>query len=120
MTSPTHTIRLRRPWQCRATGRGVVWRRGFQRPTGLDARTTVSLCLSGLAVGVRVVLNGQALGTADAGSEAVRFEITPLLAVRNELELESIGPVGPKAAASDEPPGEVVLEIGVEAEGGEA
>lgn len=111
MTNPTHTIRLRRPWQCRAAGQGVVWRRGFRRPTGLDAQTTVSLCLSGFARGVRVALNGQTLGRVEAEGTSTRFEITALLHVRNELELESSGPVGHEATAADEPPGEVSLEI---------
>lgn len=108
-----HSIRLRDPWQCAATADGGVrWSRRFHRPTGLEADDQLLLVLSGLPAGSVVRVNGHGFDagggrgsfatgesskslTAPVAKEPrpltalpAQFDLTPILADANEIEIE--------------------------------
>jgi hypothetical protein len=101
-----HRIRLRGPWECEVpTGAAVrhvalpcEWTqlvavdfrgsvrlvRPFGYPGRLDDFEHVWLTCSGIRGHAEIALNGQALGSGQGNCE---FEITPLLGLRNRLEM---------------------------------
>ncbi len=89
-----HIIRLRAPWDIEPLAQPpghIRCTRHFNKPTGLDGGQRVSLVLDGLAGANKIVVNGVVLGPAPplASDDAItRFDITPLLAARNKIEIE--------------------------------
>jgi hypothetical protein len=103
-----HSIRLRNPWQRAATeGGGTRWSRHFHRPTGLEPDDQLLLVLSDLPVDVVVRVNGRTFAlspiphspfpTSHPASSnqqpapppiAQQFDLTPILADANEIEIE--------------------------------
>lgn len=115
-----HPIRLRHPWDSepQADGR-IVYRRRFNRPTGLDAGEHVSLEIDRALVAGDVILNGAKVGQLKP-AEFFTADITSLLAAANELCV-AVDPrtalaVAPASAsiyitAPDEPPGSPVGDV---------
>lgn len=66
----------------------VSYRRTFQRPTNLDSHEIVWLVVEPPRSCGMVRLNGQVLGHVRFEAPAGRYDITPLLADRNALEIE--------------------------------
>ena len=92
-----HTIRLRRPWEeveGAVEGR-KVFRRRFNRPTGLDAWERVTLEIDRVLFCGQVFLNGTLLGEFRPG-EVFAAEITTALLSANELVAE----VDPRTAVA--------------------
>lgn len=120
-----HRMRLRGPWDCeplderptaapatitmpaRLGDAGIAGPvrlvRRFGYPGRIDAYEHVWLTFAGVAGQAAVSLNGQALGMGLSGAFA--FEVTPLLAARNRLEV--LLDAAPDAGLT----GEVALEI---------
>jgi hypothetical protein len=129
-----HTIRLRGPWQAEtsagvgelslpgplpgwifAAGRPetpetILLRRQFNRPTGLEGQR-VDLVIAACSLPIQVVLNGHRLPQQTVEAVAQRWEITPLLRPRNELQVELDCPT---PAESEPALGLVALEIGAD------
>jgi hypothetical protein len=90
---PPHVIRLREPWHLESNDgdaeskRNLVFHRGFNRPTGLDTATQVHLAVAGRNGRGQVFLNGQRLGSWNAGSTS-RFEILNELSDFNRLQID--------------------------------
>lgn len=97
-----HRIRLRGPWKGEQLAEGVRRVRRFGYPGRIDADERVWLTFHGVAGRAAVSLNGQPLG-AHEGPEPFEYEVTRLLAMRNELVLEIQG--------GGEAWGEVALEV---------
>jgi hypothetical protein len=69
-----------------ASFRGTVqYTRTFNRPTGIEVRTRVVLCLELVDGRADVTLNGEPVGVACWPDLPRRFEIKEQLAIRNEL-----------------------------------
>jgi hypothetical protein len=66
----------------------VRFRRSFGRPTGLEPSDRVWLVLERIDARGVVSLNGSPLGETSIDSGPTRFDVTALLAVRNELVIE--------------------------------
>lgn len=66
----------------------VLYRRRFNRPTGLDAHNRVWLVIEGVDPRGHFALNGHALGTIDGYALPVESDVTELLAAANVLEVE--------------------------------
>ena len=81
-----HSIRLRDPWERCREGSGVVWRRAFHRPTGVEEGERIFLVASGLPDGARVLLNDVPL-EPHAG-QAGNFDVTSLVAEASRLEIQ--------------------------------
>jgi hypothetical protein len=81
---------------------GVRFVRPFGYPGRIDQNERVWLTFDAIAGHATVTLNGHALGTTTGQAE---FEVTPLLAPRNQLVVEVDDPESPGL------PGEVALEI---------
>jgi hypothetical protein len=109
VSGAVHRIRLRSPWQCHVTPKGIAWRRRFGRPTGVQASERLFLCFSSFITTATATLNGELLGVVPVSSAAVSFDVTAALAARNELEIEFVGDC--VVDAPSELPGEVALEI---------
>lgn len=108
---PIHRIRLRHPWHCEPQSDSVVWRRRFNRPTGLGSQERVVLVVEGVTTPGIVLLNGQPLGSLRLEAAPQPFDLTGMLQASNELalRLESAPPEDPHSLSSL--PGEVRLEI---------
>lgn len=95
MAAERHVIRLREPWSSTGLG-GGAWRysRRFGRPTGLcesDRVFLVVLPVEDVAAPPHVTLNGQSLDwTLREGTGESQWDITGLLAPRNELGIELV------------------------------
>jgi hypothetical protein len=87
------------------TGR-LRLRRRFGYPGRIDAHERVWLTFAGVPAAAEVWLNGQMLGRHDDPAEPFDFEVTALLAVRNELVVQVDAPEGCTG-----PWGEVALEV---------
>lgn len=119
-----HAIRLRGPWQIEPLAgpvpvtttlettvpgdwtatlgenfRGSArYTRRFGLPTNLSPEERVSLVVEHVHWHATIELNGQLLGTQTAADRARKFEITPLLQLRNSLQIvvelpaDQIGP----------------------------
>jgi hypothetical protein len=96
-----HTIRLGPPWQVAATEGGLRHARKFGRPRTLDANERLWLVCEHIPGAAEILLNGAAVGTADAPG-AFAVDITSLLQPRNEVVF---------AVASNFPLGETFLEV---------
>src|SRR5262245_11213154 len=86
-----HDSRPRAPWERHPLPeRGLVrCTRHFNKPTGLDHGERVWLVVEGLSCPATVCVNGVPVGHASHGAgDPVRYDITPLLAARNKLEIE--------------------------------
>jgi hypothetical protein len=110
VSAGVHRIRLRRPWACRPGAESTAWRRRFGCPTGIGPRDQVHLCFAGFSAGIAVSLNGRRLGHLPPDALPGGFNVTGALAARNEIELEIHAPLAGDRR-TDEPPGEVALEI---------
>ena len=97
-----HIIRLREPWEVEPRPGGVVYRRYFNRPTGLAGGEAVRLAIDGLPLLAAVSFNGAPLAEGSSG------DITAALLPRNLVVIEVAG----AEAAGELPFGEVRLEIG--------
>ena len=107
---PVHRMFLKGPWEVRRldreeparrvtmpaswqmifddeTGR-AEFRRTFNQPTNLEAHEHVWIVFQGVRGAAWVDLNGQRLGGIDIGDDTAEFEITPHLALRNELVVQ--------------------------------
>jgi hypothetical protein len=98
-----HTIRLREPWTVEFQPGRVIYRRHFNRPTGLGPGDVVRLAIDDLPTAATVFINGQSL-TVDASASA---EITEALLPRNAVEII----VAADPTAGQRPFGEVMLTI---------
>lgn len=96
----THTIRLRAPWDVERHPDRVIFRRYFNRPTGLGPADVVRLAIDGLQPGTRVHINASELPP-----DAVPWDITSQLQPRNAVTIEAGG------NTAERPFGEVHLEI---------
>ena len=114
MTAGVHRIRLRRPWACRSGTQGTVWQRRFGCPTGVGPGDRVHLSFTGFSAAIAVRLNGRQLGVLPLDALPGSFDVTGELAARNEIEFELLASAA-GTPQSDEPPGEVALEIRAEA-----
>ena len=56
-----HTIRLREPWEVEVAPGGIVYRRHFNRPTGLEQGEVVRLKFEPLSPGLSVRFNDEPL-----------------------------------------------------------
>jgi hypothetical protein len=63
----------------------VLYTRRFGRPTGLHAETRVQLVIAHVDVRATVTLNGTELGRIPDGQLNSRWDVTRLLAARNQL-----------------------------------
>lgn len=84
-----HPIRLRRPWD-ELPGDlpgSVVYRRVFKQPTGLDTWERVSLEVDRAIFSGEISLNGQLIGSMQAG-QFFSADITQLLQPNNELHVK--------------------------------
>ena len=140
-----HTIRLRGPWSYQVVeqfagradvprgGRTTVpvdwggyldsdfrgrvhYRRSFNPPSTLDPHERLWLIVEGVDPCGRVSLNGSPLGTVDGYALPASFDVTRLVAARNEVVLEVESPVQPglrpgRQALPGGPIGEVRLEV---------
>ncbi len=95
-----HPIRLRHPWESepRADGQ-ILYRRRFNRPTGLEAHEQVSLEIDRAMVAGQVSLNGASLGQLKPG-EFFTADITSLIAEANEVAVVA----DPSTARTSPPP----------------
>lgn len=82
-----HIIRLRSPWTRRNLSTYVALVRGFNCPTGLDGSQQVWIVIDELPTSGMAYLNDMPLGTL-APEQSNEFEVTMLLAPRNEVCLE--------------------------------
>jgi hypothetical protein len=95
-----HSIRLRQPWdEVPAEAGRTIYRRRFNRPTGLDAWERVSLEIDRAVVIGTVSLNGALLGQVVPG-QLFTADITPHLQLANELRVEA----DPQTALASPPP----------------
>jgi hypothetical protein len=78
-----HTIRLREPWEIEFEPGRVIYRRHFNRPTGLAPGDVVRLAIDDLPAAATVFINGQQL-TVDASASD---DITTALLPRNAVEI---------------------------------
>lgn len=91
-----HVIRLREPWQHSPVPGGTRHTRSFNCPTNLAPEQRVWLVIEGAGVS-SVTVNGSSVGQASRLSgfrgQAGRlsYEVTSLLAPRNEIVLELTG-----------------------------
>lgn len=106
-----HHIHLRHPWLCEPQAEAVVWRRRFNRPTGLGSGQRVFVVMERLPGLGAVTLNGTVLGLLSGEAAPQRFEVTDQLQSHNELVLRLDWSAGADQADSSTPPGEVRLEI---------
>jgi hypothetical protein len=100
-----HRIRLRGPWRCEprpdVPGR-VRFRRGFGYPGRIDDYERVWLTFAGFVGSAEVWLGPHRLGRNERAGEPFEFDVTRLLAPRNEVVIDMEGP---------SPLGEVALEV---------
>ena len=99
-----HPIRLRHPWESQplATGQ-ILYRRRFNRPTGLELHEQVALEIDRTMVAADVSLNGHPLGQIKP-AEFFSADITELLAAANELTILA----DPLTALSAPPPSQSI------------
>jgi hypothetical protein len=97
-----HTIRLREPWEVEAGPGRVIYRRHFNRPTGLGPGEVVRLAVDDLPAGATVSFNGEPLVGGDSG-----WDISAQLQNRNAIVVSLAAETLPPAR----PFGEVRLEI---------
>ncbi len=88
-----HVIRLHSAWQLVASkpsGKSVqTLMRSFGRPTGVTAGESVWLVLDPALLGAEAACNGRVLSSLGQAAAPLEFDITDLLADRNELRLSA-------------------------------
>jgi hypothetical protein len=99
----------------------VRYMRTFQKPTGLETGERVWLVVEPPRSQATVHLADRSLGTVKADGPAARFDITPLLADRNRLEIVIEHPAvevdgRPVQNSGDDAPGGLVGEVRLEIE----
>lgn len=85
---PARRVRLPASWQTIFPGSNcgrAEFRRKFNQPTNLEAHEHVWIVFQGVRGTASVDLNGQRLGGIDIADDTAEFEITPHLALHNEL-----------------------------------
>jgi len=97
-----HTIRLREPWDVEVAADHVLYRRHFNRPTGLGPGDAVRLVVENLPPETAVSFNKQPLS-----APGLCWDITSWLQLRNAIEIS----VPAAASPFERPFGEVKLEI---------
>ena len=97
----SHRIRLGPPWVVTAAGGRTRHARKFGRPRLTDPTERVWVVCESVPASAAVLVNGEALGTAEPG-RPFAADVTHLLKPRNELVFD---------VASADPPGEVALEL---------
>jgi hypothetical protein len=89
-----HTIRLREPWEVEAQPGRMIYRRHFNRPTGLEQGDVVRLVIDGLAAAAMVHVNGEPLASGDSC-----WDISAQLQNRNaiviSLTIDALPPARP-------------------------
>ena len=108
---PIHRMFLKGPWEVRRLDRDepprrvtmpaswqtifpgssagrAEFRRTFNQPTNLEAHEHVWIVFQGVRGAVGVDINGQRVGVIEIGDDTAEFEITPHLALRNELVVQ--------------------------------
>ena len=98
-----HTIRLREPWTVESQSGCVIYRRYFNRPTGLTPDDVVCLVIEQLVDEAKVSFNSQSLACGGPTS----WDITHWLLLRNAVEVSIASEAVPARRAF----GEVRLEI---------
>ena len=133
-----HSIRLRGPWDLflpgseapRRVEMPATWQtllaltaesplpsparlvRRFGLPTGIAQRDQLHLVIDSATVPCQVELNGQPLGNIGPSGHSSSFDVTTLLAGRNELAiLLEIPPLKSEPVTEGSPLGDVRLEI---------
>lgn len=82
-----HTIRLREPWEIEVSVGCVVYRRHFNRPTGLEQGDVVQLRFEPLSPDLSVRFNDEPL--AENSTEGLAaWDITPQLQLRNSVTIQ--------------------------------
>lgn len=95
-----HSIRLRHPWEEVSAGDGrIVFRRRFNKPTGLDDSQRVALEVDRTLLAADISLNGTPLGQLSPG-QPFAADITSLLQPANELKVDA----DPHTALAAPPP----------------
>ncbi len=79
-----HPIVLREPWTRTRTDTGILHKRQFHAPTGIDAGETVWIVIEKQAYPAQLHCNGKACGDFLGSGE---FNITALLVPYNELKI---------------------------------
>lgn len=133
-----HSIRLRGPWELYLPGTGepqrvempATWQtllaltaqaplpsparilRRFGLPTGITPTDRLHLVIESSAASCQIELNGQPLGSIAPSQQSSSFDVTTLLAARNELAM-TLELARPETGQTDiaYPLGEVRLEI---------
>lgn len=107
---PVHRMFLKGPWEVRRLDREepsrrvtlpaswqtifgdeagrAEFRRKFNQPTNLESHEHVWIVFQGVCGAAWVDLNSQRLGGIDIADETAEFEITPHLALHNELVVQ--------------------------------
>jgi hypothetical protein len=99
-----HRIRLQGAWRIeRAEDGSAVFERSFGSPRTLDAGETVWLVCDRVPGNGKVLVNGEVIGEAIAGS-AFEGEVTGVMRTRNSVRFELVG-------VADGESGEVGLEF---------
>ena len=98
-----HTIRLREPWEVEIQPDRVLYRRHFNRPTGLGPGDVVRLVIDDLPAGATVSFNGEQLVSSDSC-----WDISARLRPRSAILIHLAANESPR----ERPFGEVRLEIG--------
>jgi hypothetical protein len=86
----SHRIRLGPPWDVTSADGRTRHARKFGRPRTLAPNERIWLVFEALPTGTDVSLNGEPIGTAEAGP-TLTVDITPLLQPRNEVVLRLPG-----------------------------
>jgi len=74
--------------------------RRFGLPTGIEPSDRLEIVIEGAGVLLDVTLNGQPLGKVSTSGPG-RFDVTRLLAPRNELALALLPPLSPSSSVGD-------------------
>jgi len=98
-----HTIRLREPWLIEFQSGCAIYRRHFNRPTGLTNHDVVHLVIEQLVDEAKVSINSQSLVSAGLAAWEITSWILPRNAVQVSLASETL--------PAERPFGEVRLEI---------
>ncbi len=80
-----HTIRLRDPWDFSPAEAGATWSRRFNWPAGPVGNAVVTLVLDPPPDAAAVAVNGQAVAESQPG----RYDISAVVAERNEAKVAS-------------------------------
>lgn len=88
---PSRRVTLPASWQTifeGSSGGRAEFRRTFNQPTNLESHEHVWIVFQGVRGAACVDINRQRLGGIDIDQETAEFEITPYLALHNELVVQ--------------------------------